>query len=127
MIENLFGRAFTLENDRNTQIRFGFPEEMKPDLTVTGPNVEQIDMGESVLVIIEDRTLRHKPEVSILGTELIVGDGSGRKAVRVSLDSAINAEESIASFRNGILEITLVKSTDQKTDSDSEEYKLRVI
>jgi hypothetical protein len=126
MMENFFGKSFFFENEGNGQIRFGFPGEMRPEQVTAGPNIEQIDMGKTILVIIEDRSVT-SPSVSVLDSVLIIRDEEGIEIARVKIDVAVSADESEASFRNGILEINLVKSDDQKTDSDTREYPIRVI
>jgi len=74
------------------------------------PLVEKIDLGDSVLILIEGPTDTETPIVKVSGSSIIVQFGAESKEINVDVGFQIDFEKSNVSHRNGVLEITAVKT-----------------
>ena len=81
------------------------------------PLVEKIDLGDSVLILIEGPTDTETPIVKVSGSSIIVQFGAESKEINVDVGFQIDFEKSNVSHRNGVLEITAVKTEDGRKNS----------
>ncbi|MFW9833479.1 MAG: hypothetical protein ACFFEK_05765 [Candidatus Thorarchaeota archaeon] len=73
------------------------------------PEVEQIDLGDSVLVLIESRNPIETPKVRVSGSEIFVQLHPEKEEINLDVGFKIDIEKSDVSYRNGVLEISAVK------------------
>ena len=112
------GRAefgFSTEGFRRNEL--GFNAEQK----AANPSVEKIDLGDRFLVIIEGYAESASPEVKVRGREIVVGPDD----IKIELPYAIDLEKSSISFRNGIIEMVMIKSDHHENSSDMNEGILK--
>ena len=75
------------------------------------PQVEKIDLGDSVLFVIQGHFgSDFEPEVKVIGEELIVRVGLDTPDIHLHPRFNVDRERSTVSYRNGVIEITVVKS-----------------
>jgi len=74
------------------------------------PLVEKIDLGDSVLILIQGQNDIENPFVKVSGSTVVVQLGPERKEINVEVGFQIDLEKSNVSHRNGVIEITVVKS-----------------
>ncbi len=75
------------------------------------PNVEKIDLGDSILFLIQGHfDSAVEPRVKVEGQNIIVTFGSETKDIQVESGFPIDLEKSNVSYRNGVIEITAVKA-----------------
>ena len=79
------------------------------------PIVEMIDLGESVLILIEDSNDSENPSVKATGSTIVVQRGTDRKDMNVDVGFQIELEKSNVSHRNGVIEISAVKTESEDT------------
>ncbi|MHA1963807.1 MAG: hypothetical protein ACW97G_04410 [Candidatus Thorarchaeota archaeon] len=82
------------------------------------PLVEKIDLGESVLILIEWQTESETPSVKVSGSTIVVQLGPERKEISVDVGFQIDLEKSNVSHRNGVIEISAVKTESDSTSSN---------
>ena len=80
------------------------------------PHVEKIDLGDSILFIIQGY-FESEPEVNVEGEKITVKLGIGIPHVGLEPGFPIDLEKSNASYRNGVIEINVVKA-DSHQESD---------
>ena len=74
------------------------------------PIVEMIDLGESVLILIEDLEDSQNPSVKVTGSTIVVQTSPERKEISVDVGFQIDLEKSNVSHRNGVIEISAIKT-----------------
>lgn len=79
------------------------------------PLVETIDLGESVLILIEGQNDLESPSVEVSGLTIVVQTGLERADINVEVGFQIDVEKSNVSHRNGVIEITAVKADSEGT------------
>jgi hypothetical protein len=75
------------------------------------PQIEKIDLGDSVLFLIQghfDST--YEPEVKVEGEKITVKSGPEMQDIHLNLEFMVDREKSTVSYRNGVIEITVVKT-----------------
>ncbi|MFW9807851.1 MAG: hypothetical protein ACFFE6_00595 [Candidatus Thorarchaeota archaeon] len=73
------------------------------------PLVEKIDLGDSVLFLIQG-SFESEPKVKVDGTNLTIETGSGTQNVELDAGFPVDLEKSNVSHRNGVIEITAIKA-----------------
>lgn len=74
------------------------------------PQVEKIDLGDSVLFLIQRQfDSNFEPEVKVDGEEITVKTDSGKDII-LQPGFIVDREKSTVSYRNGVIEITVVKT-----------------
>ena len=124
MFERFFKDAFGPESDIAGMMQFGFqPSKVKEesDVNLTKGRdiiVEQIDIGDSLLVIMEGYSSIEGITVEVIEKTIVVDNGLDKEFVEIPI--LVDVEKSGYSFRNGILEIRLQKiNDDNKTVAKS--------
>jgi hypothetical protein len=74
------------------------------------PLVEKIDLGDSVLILIEWQNEKENPTVKVAGSSIDVQLGPEGKEITVNVGFQIDLEKSNVSHRNGVIEISAVKA-----------------
>jgi HSP20 family molecular chaperone IbpA len=82
------------------------------------PLVEKIDLGDSFLILIEWQTDSETPTMKVSGSTIVVNLGAERNEINVDVGFQIDLEKSNVSHRNGVIEISVVKSESEDTSSD---------
>jgi hypothetical protein len=117
MFERFFKDAFGPDSDAAGIMQFGFqPSKIKEDaeFDVTRGKeilVEKIDLGDSLLVIIEGYSGIDGITIEVIEKKVVVDNGLNKKFVDIPI--LADVEKSGYSFRNGILEIRLQKISDE--------------
>jgi len=101
------------------------PLDSQVEPTRDEPLVEKIDLGNSVLILIEGQTDIENTPVKVSGTTIIVQLGSERKEVVVDVGFQIDLEKSNVSHRNGVIEISAVKTESEGTGSNDGILKIK--
>ena len=73
------------------------------------PQVEKIDLGDSVLFLIQGY-FDSEPEVKVEGEKITVTLGQGNPNIAIKPGFPVDLEKSNASYRNGVIEINAVKA-----------------
>jgi HSP20 family molecular chaperone IbpA len=117
MVRHMFERFFNETFGRNSNtagiIRFGFlpPKvEEEPNIDLDkGKNilVEKIDLGDSLLLILDGYSSIDDINVEVIEKTIVVNNGLDKEYI--DIPNLVDVETSGYSFRNGILEIRLVK------------------
>ena len=117
MVRHMFERFFkdTLGSNSNSagMIRFGFqPSKVEEDTDIDLTKekdilLEKIDLGDSLLLIMEGYSNAEDITVEVLQKTIVVDNGSDKEYVEIPY--LVDVEKSGYSFRNGILEIRLEK------------------
>lgn len=137
MIERFFGSSVGL-GDGIFQIRvhasneqYGEPNQVRP--TVKKPvgrqegkaSVEKIDLGESMIVVVEGFAHNTAPSILVKGKKMrILSEEEDGKEMTVDLPFEVDLERSTASFRNGIVEVELVKAENPQDSNDYRNIKM---
>ena len=111
---------------RNNQIRI--PNvQTRPTVQdqTTTLQIEKIDLGEKMLVLIEDVPQTTTPIAKITGRELRIRIEDTQEDILLDLPFAVDVDQSSVFSQNGIIEITLAKSSDIENSSDMKEYVLK--
>ena len=82
------------------------------------PLVEKIDLGESVLILIDGQNDTENPSVEVSGSTIVVQLGPARKEINIEVGFQIDLEKSNVSHRNGVIEITVAKNDSEDTASN---------
>jgi HSP20 family molecular chaperone IbpA len=82
------------------------------------PVVEKIDLGESVLILIDGQNDTENPSVEVSGSTIVVQLGPARKEINIEVGFQIDLEKSNVSHRNGVIEITVAKNDSEDTASN---------
>ncbi|MBY8997086.1 MAG: hypothetical protein KGD60_05095 [Candidatus Thorarchaeota archaeon] len=82
------------------------------------PLVEKIDLGESVLILIEGQNDVENPSVEVSGSTIVVQLGPAKKEINIEVGFQIDLEKSNVSHRNGVIEITATKNDNEGTGSN---------
>ena len=77
------------------------------------PRVEKIDLGDSMLILIEDQTVIETQQVKVSGSTISLQFSPEQKKLDIDVGFRINPDKSNATHRNGVLEITAVKASDE--------------
>ena len=101
------------------------PLDSQVEPTRDEPLVEKIDLGDSVLILIEGQTDIENTPVKVSGTTIIVQLGSERKEVVVDVGFQVDLEKSNVSHRNGVMEISAVKTESEDTGSNDGVLKIK--
>lgn len=118
MFERFFKDAFGSDSDTAGIMQFGFqPSKVKEetDIDMTRENkilVEKIDLGDSLLVVLEGYSGFDGITVEVIEKTIVVDNGMDKEFVEIPF--LVNIEKSGYSFRNGIVEIRLKKIDDEK-------------
>jgi hypothetical protein len=76
------------------------------------PEVEKIDLGERFLFLIQGN-FESEPTVKVDGSRITVQIEDEREDLILETDFPIDLEKSNVSYRNGVIEITAVKTDDK--------------
>jgi len=113
MIEHLMGTMGQMP-EGNTTVRywtssnFGFPNAIEETPgNDEEPDAEIIELEDSVLVIIDLGSAGFVPSVRVEDKSLIVTNELEDKETILNLDFFVDVQNSVASYRNGILEVEL--------------------
>ena len=82
------------------------------------PLVEKIDLGDSVLILIEGQNDFENPSVKVSGSTVVVQVGPERKMINVEVGFPIDLEKSNVSHRNGVIEISAIKNDSEGAASN---------
>ena len=82
------------------------------------PIVEKIDLGDSVLILIEWQNEHETPTVRVSGSIVTIQLSPERKEINVDVGFLIDQEKSNVSHRNGVLEISLAKTEGENTGAN---------
>jgi hypothetical protein len=130
MFERFFNGPMSSGPDRDVQIRISTGLNPTPGRGFTNeqveePNSETIDLGDKYMILVQDIDTNAAPTAHIEGREVVLNIGDGfDENLEYELPYAVNTENSSLSFRNGIIEIVLPKSTEIETSSDTNEITL---
>ena len=91
------------------------PLDRKVEHKSDEPLVEKIDLGDSVLILIEGQNTFENPSVKVSGSTIVVQVGPESKEIPVELGFPIDLEKSNVSHRNGVIEISVVKRDSEDT------------
>ena len=91
------------------------PLDEKVEPTSDEPLVEKIDLGDSVLILIEGQNNFEKPSVKVAGSTIVVQSGSESTEINIEVGFPIDLEKSNVSHRNGVIEISAVKNDSEDT------------
>ena len=91
------------------------PLDRKVEHKSDEPLVEKIDLGDSVLILIEGQNTFENPSVKVSGSTIVVQVGPESKEIPVELGFPIDLEKSNVSHRNGVIEISAVKRDSEDT------------
>lgn len=128
MFEQFFGGTSAPNGVRSNTVRFrvskgsgsGMNEQAE---TETGPFLEKIELGDELLIVVD--SFVGEPVVKIEGREVIISSPiENRPDLKTDIPWAADVEKSVYSYRNGVLEIKIVKSEDPDNSSDIKEAYL---
>ena len=91
------------------------PLDKKVEPTSDEPLVEKIDLGDSVLILIEGQNNFENPSVKVAGSTIVVQSGSESTEINIEVGFPIDLEKSNVSHRNGVIEISAVKNDSEDT------------
>jgi len=122
MMEHLMGpaqlipqRGFFLNpfepGEREEPEREGYQE---PSIDVS---VEEIDLGDDYMILVDSRGLGMIPTVEVRNRTVRIVFGEDMDDISIDLGFHVDIDESAASYRNGVLEITLHKAVDGPDDT----------
>lgn len=97
-----------------------------PEAALEGPSVERIDLDDRVVFIIDGLSLDSKPIVRVAKREVTVSTTDNAEITRLEIPFDADVKESTASFRNGVLEIQLVRAKSRETSSAKSVTEIRV-
>ncbi|MHA2396719.1 MAG: hypothetical protein ACXAC0_08445 [Candidatus Thorarchaeota archaeon] len=100
------------------------PLDTQVEPKVNEPLVEKIDLEGSVLILIEGLNVLENPSVKVSGTNIFVQLGPESKEINVAVGFQIDLEKSYVSHRNGVMEISVVRTEDE--DASSNDGFLRI-
>ena len=92
------------------------PLDTEVELNNNEPKVERIDLGDRALILIEWSEDIETPTVKVAGSNVTVQTGPDRKEISVEVGFQISLEKSNVSHRNGVTEISVVKTESENTD-----------
>ena len=126
MFEQFFQNTGMFDQIRSNQIRIADTQNTQiPNESNSTPQIEKIDLGDTLLVMIDNLPDDASPTGRIVGRELRVILDDYSNEIPINLPFAIDGDKSSLYFQNGIVEITLVKSNDAEKSSDTIEHILR--
>ena len=82
------------------------------------PLVEKIDLGDSMLILVEWQNNHETPTIRVSGSTVIIQLGSENEEINVDVGFHVDKEKSNVSHRNGVLEISVTKTESEDIDSD---------
>ncbi len=91
------------------------PLEKRVEPNTDDPLVEKIDLGDSVLVLIEEPNDTENPSVKVSGSRIVVQLNPEGKEIDVDVGFQIDLEKSNVSHRNGVIEISAVRTESEDT------------
>jgi hypothetical protein len=94
------------------------PLDRQVELKSDDPIVEKIDLGDSVLILIQGQNDIENPSVKVSGSTVIVQLGPERKEINIEVGFPIDLEKSNVSHRNGVMEISVVNSDSEDTSKN---------
>ena len=130
MFERFFNGPMSPGPDRDVQIRISTGLNSTPSRglkheEVEGPDSETIDLGNKYMILVQGIDTNSAPTAHIEGRNVVLDTGNGSdEYLEFELPYAVDTENSSLSFRNGIIEIVLPKSTEIETSSDTNEITL---
>ncbi|MFW9963973.1 MAG: hypothetical protein ACFFCX_10440 [Candidatus Sifarchaeia archaeon] len=83
------------------------------------PIIEKIDLGDSMLILIEGQMEIETPNIRVSGSTIFIQLSPSSKEIKIEVEFLIDLEKSNVSHRNGIMEISVVKAESEsraKTD-----------
>lgn len=83
------------------------------------PLIEKIDLGDSVLILVEWQNDSETLTVKVSGSIVTIQLGPERKEISVDVEFYVDQEKSNVSHRNGVLEISIVKADVEDTSGSS--------
>jgi HSP20 family molecular chaperone IbpA len=102
--------SFSIRSWNGSTVNGPLETEIEPK--TNEPEVEKIDLGDSVLFLIQGN-FEIEPKVSVEGSKITVQLESEREDITLETEFQIDLEKSNVSYRNGVIEITAVKTDDQ--------------
>ncbi|UCE09527.1 MAG: hypothetical protein JSW61_11225 [Candidatus Thorarchaeota archaeon] len=118
MIERLFGGPIDRDGDGTLRFRFGpIPQgiqqnEVEFEDGPARPTVEKIELGDGLLVIVRNMPGSDSPGVKIEENRLIIEATEEEKELSIEVPFKVDVEGSSYSFRNGVIEVDLVRASD---------------
>ena len=97
---------------------FNEPLDEQVESNSSEPTVEKIDLGDSVLVLIEGPIDSDNPSVKVSGSTIVVQLGPDKKDISIDVGFQIDLEKSNVSHRNGVIEISAVKTQSEDTSGN---------
>ena len=94
------------------------PLDTQIELKSDEPIVEKIDLDNSVLILIECRNDYETPTVRVSGTTVTIQLSPERKDINIDVGFHVDQETSNVSHRNGVLEISVVKTEGEDTGAN---------
>jgi hypothetical protein len=82
------------------------------------PIVEKIDLGDSMLILIEWLNDYETPTVRVSGSIVTIQLSPERNEINVDVEFHVDLEKSNVSHRNGVLEISVAKLEGEVTDAN---------
>lgn len=132
-MEQFFGNAIPFNPEDGTTQGFTFEFDSRgsmPDFPLESSEqteIEKIELDDRLIVIVSGLSDIAPPKVKLVGETLVIVDPLGVNDEILTLPFPINAFESHASVRNGIIDITLYRANDVETSSEIGEHVLRII
>ncbi|MFW9793290.1 MAG: hypothetical protein ACFFEE_03220 [Candidatus Thorarchaeota archaeon] len=91
------------------------PLESQIELENDEPVIEKIDLGDSVLFLIQGHfDVENKPRIKVDGQKIIVTIGPEFQEIYLELGFFVDLEKSKVTYRNGVIEITVIKNESEK-------------
>jgi len=94
------------------------PIETQIETESDQPLVEKIDLGDSVLILIEWQNNYETPTVRVSGSTVIIQLGPESEEINIDVGFHVDQDKSNVSHRNGVLEISVAKTDGEDTDSN---------
>ena len=127
MLNHFFSDAFQISPEGNGQIKFVASNRTNYDLhqdseqDEKSPNIERIDLGDSLLIIVESPDVQGGSITKLIGRELILSlDSNEGKELRLEIPCDVDIDKSTMSVRNGVIELRLMKVNDTVQNNDSD-------
>ncbi|MFX1561573.1 MAG: hypothetical protein ACFFBL_13370 [Promethearchaeota archaeon] len=97
------------------------PLETQVEPQSNEPSVEKIDLGDSAIILVEWLNDHETPTVKVSGSMVTIQLGPEKEEINVDVGFHVDRERSNVSHRNGVLEISVVK-TDVEDTSDNDGF-----
>ncbi len=121
MFEHFFGTTMPIGTEGRAVFEIGVSStpaqtSRSREVEQTRPNVERIDLEDRTIILIEGIDEEHRPTVRVDRGRVIVEMEDNR--ITFDIDFRVDPRKSYATLRNGIVEIDVVRSTDDNVSTD---------